>query len=466
MRDVSLYLVVILGLVVAFTPASTPNLGFADPMVSILLTVLALCLAPMPTMFLAGWVRRRVYDNTLSRRRRMYGILRAVSSLFPLAVFAGVITLCGWGRLVDNFLSIDDLIPLRWMAWCPPLALGLLLDEAFRFLPFLVMLLMSWVPLYRVDVLVRRGHWSLADYVVFHLRQYVLFLLVPFFAMLLVENVWDVLPPALQEQLRGSWGLYALTGALIVLALICLPLLLRFVWKTRPLPDGLLRRRLEDLIARTHLRCRQILLWDTFGGQMINACVTGFVGITRYILMTDTLIKALEPDEIVAVFAHEIAHARRHHIAYYVMFAVGFAPMVALPEVTVAPGFIGAVFHLMWLVTALALYWGVVFGYLSRRMELEADLDATEVCGRVFDLVNALEKISQTGGKPRSAGSWRHFSIQRRVEFLIDTVGNPAAALALRRQVRLLKALCILIATVTVLLGVFFPGILKTLALA
>ena len=447
---------------IAFTPVSTSNLGFADPMVSILLTVLALCVAPIPTMFLAGWVRKRIFDNTLGSRRGLYRILRAASSLFPLAVFAGVITLCGWGRLVDNFLSIDDLIPLGWMAWCPPLALGLLVDEAFRFLPFLVMLLMTWVPLHRVDVLVRRGRWSLSDYVVFHLRQYVLFLLVPFFTMLLVENVWNVLPPALQGQLYGSWVVYVLTGALISLALICLPLLLRFVWKTRPLPDGPLRRRLEDLITRTHLRRRQILLWDTFGGQMINACVTGFVGITRYILITDTLIEALEPDEIVAVFAHEIAHARRHHIVYYVMFAVGFLPLLALPEITVAPGAIGVVFNLMWVVTALVLYWGGLFGYLSRRMELEADLDAATVCGGVFDLVNALEKISQTAGKPRSAGSWRHFSIRRRVEFLTDTVGNPAAARTLRRQVRLLKTLCIVIAAVTLLLGAFFRDILET----
>ena len=288
---------------------------------------------------------------------------------------------------------------------------------------------------------------------VFHFRQYVLFILVPFSLVVMIQDTWHILPVTLRNRLTESGVVTAFILAGVGLALVVLPLLLRYEWKTRPLSSGPLRERLEALLARTHLACRQILLWDTYGGQMVNACVTGFVGLTRYIFLTDTLIDALDADEIVAVFAHEIGHVKRHHMWFYIMFAGGFVLILAGGQALLGLGTSGVLFVL----GLMVVYWGFGFGYLSRRMEVEADLYAAEVCGGVFDFVNSLEKIALASGKSRSAGSWRHFSIERRVNFLVDTVGDVTAVATFRREARLLKALCVLIAVATVLTALFFP---------
>lgn len=466
----SSHLLIIAAILIALGVESTllPVARYLDPAMICMLTIIAVCLAPVPWILLARWVRRTVNDGSLAGRGRTYRILRALCTMFLLADFAVVIHLCGWAWLVDNSLDLSYLIKFQWLKYFPPLALALLMDELLKLLPFVVMLLMCWVPMYRMDIIIRRGHWSLRDYIVFNLRQYVLFIMVPFSLLLLVENVWNIFPLPLRERLNDSGTVYALVTAAIALGLLCLPLLLRFVWKTRPLPNGQLRRRLEDLLAQTRLRCREILLWDTFGGQMINACVTGFVKLTRYILITDTLIETLEPDEVIAVFAHEIGHVKRHHMFYYMLFAAGFLPVTALASLPVGNGggggLIVELLELAWLLAVPIVYWGVGFGYLSRRMEAEADLYACEVCGGVFDFVNALEKIARTSGKQRSAGSWRHFSIERRVNFLINTVGNPAATRTLRRQARLLKGICIFVAAMAALTLVLFPDVLGTVA--
>ncbi len=461
-------ILIALGVESTCLPAGRHGLNVArylDPATICMLTIIAVCLAPVPWMLLSRWVHRTVNDGSLAGRGRAYKIRRILCTMFLLADFAAIIHLFGWAWFVDNSLDLSYLIQFQWLKYFPPLALALLMDELLKVLPFVIMLLMCWVPMYRIDLTIRRGHWSLADYVAFNLRQYVLFIMVPFSLVLLVENLWNIFPPTLRERLIDSGTVYALAAAAAALGLLCLPLLLRFVWKTRPLPDGQLRRRLEGLLTQTRLRCQEILLWDTFGGQMINACVTGFVKLTRYILITDTLVEALEPDEVIAVFAHEIGHVKRHHMFYYMMFAAGFLPVTALATLPGADnwgsGLVGELLGLAWLLTVPIVYWGVGFGYLSRRMEAEADLYACEVCAGVFDFVNALEKIARTSGKRRSAGSWRHFSIERRVNFLINTVGNPAATLTLRRQVRLLKGICVLVAAIATLTLVFFPDVLK-----
>ena len=454
------YLLIIAAFFMTFGGAPMSSFLPEDPLVTVLCTLLALCLAPVPAAVFARWVYRKVFSNTLHLHRRKYALFRSLCGLFILADFAAMIYLLGWPSFVDDSLGLAQLVTYERLVHFPPIALLLVVNHLIKILPFLIMLLMAWVPMYRVDLAVRHGRWGLADYVLFNLRQYVLFLLVPFCVLLLIEDTWIVFPLDLRDRMTASGAIYVINGALIVLALVFLPLLLRFVWKTQPFPAGALRTRLEELLVRTRLRCRQILLWETYGGQMVNACVTGFVHVTRYILITDSLIAALEPDEILAVFAHEIAHVKRHHFIYYAMFALGFIPIALLPVDAVGRLPAGEVFASLWGIVMAALYWGVLFGYISRRLELEADLYAINLLGGVFDFVNALEKLSLASGRARTAGSWRHFSIARRVDLITGTLGNPGAALALHRQVRLAKALCILLAATAVLGMLFFPGLM------
>jgi hypothetical protein len=78
-------------------------------------------------------------------------------------------------------------------------------------------------------------------------------------------------------------------------------------------------------------------------------------------------------------------------------------------------------------------------GFLSRRFELEADLESLELLGDPAPLASALAAV--TGAHAFRRSSWRHFSSAERVSFLARVQGNPELGRALRRRVRALALL-------------------------
>src|SRR5262249_13913583 len=91
----------------------------------------------------------------------------------------------------------------------------------------------------------------------------------------------------------------------------------------------------------------------------------------------------------------------------------------------------------------LAAYTLLVFGFLSRRCERQADLyGASTVSTDAF--INALEKVAAINGIPRDrAGnwllSWQHPTIAQRVEFLQAMRDNPARVPSFHLSIFLLR---------------------------
>jgi STE24 endopeptidase len=116
----------------------------------------------------------------------------------------------------------------------------------------------------------------------------------------------------------------------------------------------------------------------------------------------------------------------------------------------------------------LVVYFGVFFGFISRRFERQADIYGCRAvsCGRpdcpenhscaadqqagslcpigIQIFVGALEKIARLSGSVRETRSWRHFSIAKRVEFLESLVHRPELERSFQRIVLLLKILVLL----------------------
>ncbi|MBU0755300.1 MAG: hypothetical protein KJ645_09180, partial [Planctomycetes bacterium] len=67
---------------------------------------------------------------------------------------------------------------------------------------------------------------------------------------------------------------------------------------------------------------------------------------------------------------------------------------------------------------AALIYWGLVFGFLSRRFEMEADIFGAAAVENPALFIHTLEHVAQAGRVARGKGSWRHFSIARRVDSL------------------------------------------------
>jgi len=178
--------------------------------------------------------------------------------------------------------------------------------------------------------------------------------------------------------------------------------------KLTPLPEGELRTRLLALGDRTGFRAQTIEVMDgSKRSAHSNAFFTGF-GRWRRIVLFDTLIAQLTPEELEAVLAHEIGHYRRGHIpktlalAAATMFA-GFAVIAWLarsPWFNAAfgfpPGELAPAFLLFGLLSGAATFWcSPLTNLLSRKHEYEADAFARAAVGGAGPMVGALRKLAQ-----------------------------------------------------------------------
>ena len=109
----------------------------------------------------------------------------------------------------------------------------------------------------------------------------------------------------------GDWMIivFAAVMMLFVLAISFLyPFLSRIFNKFTPLEEGELKERLTGLLEKHGYTVRAIQVMDASRrSTKSNAYFTGF-GKMKTIVLYDTLVQSMTPDEICAVFAHEMGH--------------------------------------------------------------------------------------------------------------------------------------------------------------
>jgi STE24 endopeptidase len=216
---------------------------------------------------------------------------------------------------------------------------------------------------------------------------------------------------ALVRAAGGTWWLWgwALMCAFQMLMLVLYPkLILPLFNKLTPLPEDELRARLLALAERTkfHAQTIQVIDGSKRSGHS-NAFFTGF-GRFRRIVLFDTLIAQLTPEELEAVLAHEIGHYRLGHIPR--MLAVlaalqlgGFAALAWLAHSAwfatafgFPSGMLAPVFLLFGLLGGLVTFWFSPMGnFFSRRHEYQADAFARDALGASAPMVGALRKLAQ-----------------------------------------------------------------------
>lgn len=181
--------------------------------------------------------------------------------------------------------------------------------------------------------------------------------------------------------------------------------------KFKPLEDGSLKERIENLLKRCDFTSQGLFIMD--GSKRSahgNAYFTG-MGKAKRIVFFDTLIERLNPEEIEAVLAHELGHFKRQHIRKRLVqsFALSFLVLGLLGWISTKPWFylgLGVMPDLNGYNAglALALFMLVmpVFGFFltpinsmgSRKHEYEADTFAAEKSS-AHDLITALVKLYQ-----------------------------------------------------------------------
>ncbi|MFW6189079.1 MAG: M48 family metallopeptidase [Planctomycetota bacterium] len=345
---------------------------------------------------------------------------------------------------------IADVFVFRWPAVVVRLvghrrwALGA--EDALLLLPVVVMMLtlMAWQ--HRVEARLGRVTLSLPRYLWMRFRLELGIVLLPWAMLVLAADLTEALFAG-SEHLRLAGTLS--TGGVLAGIVVFSPALLRRMWRCSTLPDGPLRERLQALCRQHGFTCDGILVWHT-DNHLANAAVVGPTPLLRYVMVTDALINRCTRKEVASIFAHEVGHIERRHLPFYAGLAAAFIAFYAnLMDLLALTGRVQPLSDILAfditlpqaivLLLFAVLYWVVLFGWVSRRMELEADLFSLASVEDPGAFLTALEKLGIMSTSPREASHWRHFSIARRVDFLSDVLEDPGLGKRFLRRMRYLK---------------------------
>jgi STE24 endopeptidase len=211
----------------------------------------------------------------------------------------------------------------------------------------------------------------------------------------------------------GAWWWLAVWGIFVafnVLALLIVPaFIIPLFNKLEPLDDAALKARIAALMERCGFRARGVFRMDgSKRSSHGNAFFTG-LGPSKRIVLFDTLLEKLTPEEIEAVLAHELGHFRLRHIAkrMVVYFGISLALLAFLgwlagqawfyrgfgidPATARAMPLTGLLLFL--LVFPLVSKWfRAVSSHFSRAHEFEADAYAAQQAD-ARELASALIKL-------------------------------------------------------------------------
>ncbi len=287
---------------------------------------------------------------------------------------------------------------------------------------------------------------------------------------------------------QSEWSTAAPELAQLCLALgvLCLmPVLLRYVWRTTSLAVCPTRDRLESMCREQGVRIRDILIWHTSSG-MLNGALIGVLPRVRYILLTDALMERLPGEQLEAVMAHEIAHARRHHLPWLLAAMVGVVTVCTTGLwLLVRPALMAIESQeqrVFWSDAVAGIAIGValvcaflVFGWISRKFERQADAFATQhlsgvrfnrrlphpadrcpvISGQAANAMGqALATVAASSGMRPERFTFRHGSIAGRQRAIAALVGRSALRLPIDRVVWRIKAATIVTIGVAIALSV------------
>ncbi|MCI5222578.1 MAG: M48 family peptidase, partial [Candidatus Electrothrix sp. AR4] len=185
---------------------------------------------------------------------------------------------------------------------------------------------------------------------------------------------------------------------------LIMPLFNKFI----PLEDGELKQSITSYADKQHFSMKGIYTMDgSKRSTRLNAFFVGF-GRFRRIVFFDTLVEKLNPNEIVAVLAHEMGHFQHKHIVkmmgisilqmgimfYILSLFLGNKQLFAafgMEQVSIYASLIFFGF----LYAPVSMLLSIFFNIYSRKNEYQADAWAvTTTAGKGQELINGLKKLS------------------------------------------------------------------------
>ena len=209
----------------------------------------------------------------------------------------------------------------------------------------------------------------------------------------------------------GDWMILLFAGVVFAIGL-CIsflygPVFSRMGNKFTPLEEGELRTKLESLLTKHGYQVKAIEVMDASRRTTkSNAYFTGF-GKMKSIVLYDNLVNSMTPDEICAVFAHELGHGLNKDVLKQQIMNMGNILLMALavwltvrtPAMHEAFGFVGvnygfAFILLSGLLGLIQPLTGMGMNAYSRYAEYRADQQAVKE-GYGEALIGGLKKLAR-----------------------------------------------------------------------
>jgi STE24 endopeptidase len=250
-------------------------------------------------------------------------------------------------------------------------------------------------------------------------------LFVPIYAALHAIELWWLV------------GGLIIVGVQIIFVFLAPVLIMPRFNKFTPMEEGAIRSRIEEIARLSGVEIAGVFLMDASKRTTrANASVTGF-GKTKRVIVNDTICE-LPLEQLSQVIAHELGHYRLNHIPKsFPVSALQFPAALLAVELVAGNdtvlGWAGvgdlgdpASYPLLSFVFGLALtLFSVVAGWVSRKHEREADLEALELLGDPTSFVAVWPTIVLKDKARMEPTRWElltstHPEIAERMQFGID----------------------------------------------
>ena len=420
-------------LVLMLSESGTSGHWIASDEIRVALLIL---LTSIPPLFAAGQVCVFHYRfssvSDFESKRYTLGRFAIWHFAVWLVSSLAIVVLIQWQLTVRNSWQLD-----RFPA----------IDEMLILAPCLVSLIVSWFILFETqsgsvkEIEVRAAR---NEYVSIRCRIYLMIVLIPIAAMIMIKDFWYITSPMPPYVLVTAM----LTVLLSLLAFM--PWIIGKIWSSRSVSEAEGSPRLLQLCADQRMGVKDILVWDT-GQSVVNALVAGVFPKFRVLMMSDLLLKSFPDEEIDAILRHEAGHLRLAHLPIRLAFIL--LPVAAMFAMDLDPNqTMISVSHACMQMTGfnfspsliptilLILYMFVITAWLSKKMEFEADLYAAGLLRMGGDSVesntpilsqamcNALLRFAANNPEQMSESSLTHPSLQQRLDLIKKCSNDPAVA--------------------------------------
>jgi STE24 endopeptidase len=178
--------------------------------------------------------------------------------------------------------------------------------------------------------------------------------------------------------------------------------------KFTPIQDELLEKRIKETMGKAGLSISRVFTMDASKrSKHSNAYFTG-IGHVKRIVLFDTLLKNHQPDEILAILAHEAGHWKKKHLlkmlvvsqvftlaGFYLAYQLTSGDQIALLFQLDNPTMPAKLLLVGFLASLLLFPVKPFFALLSRRHEREADRFSVQLTRSTRPMAESLIRLSR-----------------------------------------------------------------------